>query len=242
MSVSFTRSEIERTITERIRLRAVALGYLPDVMLFQGNLAGYEAARQAIIAGGKEIVDIFGVGSLDNRGEKFYNRIFLNLRQYNNGTVSHWGESSYVETQSVPSPLYSREQVYGSTRSLIYDIRSVCGGVNATEYDRLCLDMIMGSLTTSNVGFYLPVLKPDMTFDNTRRFGIRFAGSNEIKTTAFFERLMSFEVFDVWLDGETSSWDITTPTTGIVPLIEVEGTGGADELPEPNEIIVNSKP
>jgi hypothetical protein len=235
MSDIFTREEIERSITEHIRQRAIALGYLPDVTLFVGNMAGYQAARAAIITGGKELIDIFGIGSADNRGEKTYHRIFLNLRQYNNGSVTHAGDSGYVET----SPgVYDRQVVNASMKTIIYDLRTVTAGVNATEYDRICLDLIMASLTTSSAGYGLPALKADMTFDLNKRMNIRYTGSNEIKGTDFFERQITFEVFDVWLNGSSGSvpWGTSIPTAGILPIDRIIGNGGIEGEP-PQTII-----
>lgn len=222
MANTFTRSEIERTLMDRVRRKLVALGYLPDSVPFflTNNPAGYLAARQAIITSGKELIDVFGIGSEENRGEKFYHRIFLNLRQYNNGLVSHWNNSDYKET----SPgVFERQTVTGSTRSILYDIRSVT--MNA-EYDRICTDAIMGGLTTSFAGFGLPVTNADYTIDNNRVFLVRYKGSQEIKTPKFFERLYTYEVLDVWLDGENYSWDTIVPTTNIPPLSRIIADGG----------------
>lgn len=232
---SFSRREIEQTIINLIRERAVAEGYLPDERAY-ATRGDYEAARAAIIAGGKELVDVFGVGANSMRGEKKYHRIWLNMRQYNPGAVSHWGESGYIQTNDAPVE-YAREQVFGSQKTIIYDIRAAVEGLNATEYSRICLDLIMGGLTTSTVGIYIPVLKPDFTYDTDRRFLLRYTGAQEIKGPKFFEHLMTFEVVDVWLDSDTgTSWDTSFPTTGIVPLTTVQVEGGIDGEP-PQTII-----
>lgn len=239
-TVSFTREEIDRTITELLRKRTVAGGYLPDVLSFPSNMPAYEAARAAIITGGNQLIDVFGVGSNYNRGEKNYNRIFVNLRQYNNGTVSHAGESDYVQTQSGPT-LYQRELVYASTKNIIYDIRTVCSGKEATKYDRICTDIVFGALTTSSSCVGIPVLKPDFTFDYNRMFFIRYLGTNAVNIADFLERQIAFEVVDVWLDGDIGPWGVTVPTTNIPPINRIIGSGGAEEVPPPSEIIVDSQ-
>lgn len=233
---TFSRREIEQTIINLIRERAVVEGYLPDERAF-ATANDYKAARQAIIAGGKELIDVFGVGAASMRGEKKYHRIWLNMRQYNNGSFGHWSESGYIQTGTNPD-VFAREQVFGSTKTIIYDIRASVEGLNATEYSRICLDLVMGALTTSAVGIYIPVLKPDFTYDVDRRFLLRYTGAQEIKTTKFLEHLMTFEVVDVWLDSDTgTSWDTNYPTTGIVPLERVIGEGGIEG--EPPETIID---
>lgn len=240
-TVTFTREEIDRTITELLRRRTVLGGYLPDVLLFAGNMPGYELARTAIVTGGKQLIDVFGVGSNYNRGEKNYHRIFVNMRQYNNGSVHHAGESSYRQTQTLPVPLYQREVVYASTKNILYDIRTVCSGTDATKYDRICTDIAFGALTTSGACVAIPVLKPDMTFDSSRTFLIRYLGTNAVFVGDFLERQITFEVVDVWLTGEISPWGVTVPTTNIPPLTHIIGTGGPESDPPPTEIIVDSQ-
>lgn len=218
---TFTRAEIERSIMDCIRRRLVAMGFLPDAVPYflSNDNAGYLAARQTILSGGKQLIDVFGIGSEDDRGEKFYNRIFMNLRQYNNGLVSHWNNSSY---EDIGGGLYERRTVFGSTRSILYDIRSV---TMSAEYDRICTDAIMGGLTTSFAGYAIRVTGADYSIDPNRFFLIRYKGSQEIKTPKFFERLYTYEVLDVWLDGEVS-WDTFAPTTNIPPISRIIGTGG----------------
>ena len=146
---TFTRQEIEETLTNLIRQRAVDLGYLPDVTQFVGNPAGYKAARQAIIDSGKEIIDVFGIGSADERGEKKYHRITLNLRQYNNGSITHYGDSIY---QDDGNGNFNRVEGFASSRNILYDLRSSVSGPNATEYDRICLDLVMSALGPITTG------------------------------------------------------------------------------------------
>lgn len=233
--VTFTRAEIERTIMDMVRRKVVQMGFLPDSVPFYlaNDEAGYLAARQAIIAGGKQLIDIFGIGSEENRGEKFFNRIFMNLRQYNNGLTSHWNNSSYEDISPLQDgSLFERQTVFGSTRSILYDIRSVT--MNA-EYDRVCTDAIMGGLTTSFAGYGVKVVNSDYTIDNSRFFLLRYKGSQEIKTPKFFERLYTYEVLDVWLDGENYSWDTFVPTTNIPPLTRIISEGGPND--DDNQIL-----
>lgn len=239
-AATFTRQEVEHTIIELIRRKVVEVGHLPDVRAFAGNLAGYVAARQAQVAGGKDLIDVFGIGSNKTRGEKFYHRIFLNLRQYNNGTVSHWSDSDYIDTQSGAAGNFDRNAVYGSTTDILYDIRSVVNsetGDGIADIDRLCFEIVFAALTKSMVGIYLPVWDESLgDFDPSRRFLIQYQGAQEIKVG--LERLMTFLVHDVWLDGEFLSLDTTPETLNIPPLTQVLGDGIIGDEPPTNIIDV----
>jgi len=214
---SVARQEIENTLEWFIRTRCVAMGYLADVTLYQpsnpANKAAYKAANQAIVTSGREIIMPFGVSSPERREEVKCNKIFINLRQINPGTVSLWGDTIDPST-SLPGT-WERRFRATSTSTVIYDIRSV---TESAEYDRLCTQAIMQGITASRVGQGFPIVLPNGTIDNTRYIQVRLVNATDIKTPKFLERLYTFEVLDVYLDD----WGYTPTDTGIVPIIEVE--------------------
>lgn len=64
-------SDVNRGLEERLRLAAVAAGYLPDKLLYMpSDAAGYETAKQAIRDAGRPVVEIYGPGSNPNRDVK----------------------------------------------------------------------------------------------------------------------------------------------------------------------------
>ena len=195
----YSREQIEQTLTERMRDAVVNLGLLPDVRLFlPANEAGYIAARQAIITGGNEIIDVFGIGSAEVRGEKAINKIFMNLRQFTTGSVAH--SDLFTESYDDNGTTKFREvQVNGSTMNMILDVRSV---VKSTKYDRYCTEAIMRGMTQSIQGIFVPIL--DSNGDPTEdTFLLKFVSSQEIKGKDFFERLYTFEAQDIWI----GNWD-----------------------------------
>ena len=227
MAFTVSREEIERTIFEFIRLRLVAMGFLADVAAYQpsnpANKAAYEAALQAIRTGGDEVIDLYGVGSNEKRGEKRVNKLFINLRQSNPGSVSVWGES--LDPNSGNPNVYERRFFSSSTSDLILDVRSVC---DKTEYDRICTQAVMQGITASRTGQALPVVLNDGTQDGTRYILVRFVNSTDIRTPQFLERLYTFEVIDVWLDD----WGYVPYITGIPQLTEATANAVVnDETP-----------
>lgn len=210
-----SREEIERTLFEFIRLRLVAMGYLADVSAYQppsgANQTAYEAALQAIRAGGKEVIEPYGIGGNEKRGEKRVNKIWINLRQLNTGSVSLWGES--LDPNSGNPLVFDRTFFASSTSNCIYDIRSSC---DKSEYDRICTQAILQGLTASRVGQAFPIVRNDGTQDGTRWILVRLINSTDIRQPQFFERLYTFEVQDVWLDA----WGYVPYITGIPQMTE----------------------
>lgn len=75
-SYKIKQSELDNGIFELLRLEAVSRGFLPDFAAL-GSQSAYEAAKPGIRAGGKQIVEVFNVGSWKSRGEKNINNIIL---------------------------------------------------------------------------------------------------------------------------------------------------------------------
>lgn len=223
LGYTISRKEIERTIMENIRTRVVAMGYLADVALYQPptvpNQTAYTAANQAIVTAGKQVIEVFGVGSNEARGEKRVNKIFINLRQINPGSISHWGES--LDPSVLPNT-WQRSFVATSSSNLVYDIRTV---TKTTEYDRICTQALMNGVTSSRTAQGLAVILDNGTADTSRYVMVRLVNSTDIRNDQFIERLYTFEVIDAWID----SWEVVPYQNDIVPIIEVEQDGEIDE-------------
>lgn len=208
----------------RILDRIVAGGYnvYPEAY---ATIPDLEAARQAIIAGGDQIIDVFGVASGKKRQEKSVNRIVINLRKTDLGSVAYSGDSYYRQTNVAPNK-YERVKVDGGTFRLTYDVRTVTESV---EYDRICFDAIIGGLT--NHRRYLSAMDRDtITYNDERTFLIEHKGDTDVKGMRYFERIYTFEVIDVYI----GSYDETVVTTDIPELTEITADGivqkdGVDE-------------
>lgn len=236
MGVQVARQQIEQTILEQLRLSSVNLGYLPDVNSFlpktPASQASYEAARNAIVGGGKEVVEPTGVTSSKRRGELKANNLFINMRQINPGSVDLWGDYTQQVTQSPDT--YQKSFIATSCHRILYDIRTV---VKSVKYDRLLTQVILQGLTASHRGRALNIWVADPTdpnnnpptLDTTRFFWVRFVTQQEIKTRPFFERLYTFEIVDVWIDD----WEPLPYIENIVSLQQIDVDGveeGKEEL------------
>lgn len=75
--MKFKQSEISDGIFEVIRKAVVAAGYLPD-FVSAGSSSAYQTAKGAIISSGKEVIEVFNVGSYKSKGEDMNNNIIIN--------------------------------------------------------------------------------------------------------------------------------------------------------------------
>lgn len=216
MSYGVTREEIERTIYRNLVEIAANNGYAVDTLGKTKPVV--EAERAAVKSAKGGIVDLFSIGTTQQRGLKGNNGIYVNLRQFNAGSVAHWEDTEIRQDPNDPN-IYSQVQVTEGMRNLLYDVRSVTSG---SQFDRVCGDIIYGGLCQTFVGRYIPVVLDDyVTRDPERRILVQFSGSQEIKSSDFLERLYTFTVMDVWLKGEFGFFGDTTVYNGIVPLTKV---------------------
>lgn len=219
MAKIFTYEEIERTLYLKMLRLATSMGYAVDITQYQprngANETAYLTARQDVLDAGNELIDVFNISEADSRGEKLVNRIVINLRSIDPGSVYHSGETYYDE---VSPNHYDTKTVEGGLQVLRYDIRSV---TKSAKYDRICRQIILGALTNSKAT--ISTVKDDYTFDTNKNFLIQHIGSTDVNQTDFLERLYTFDVTDVWID----EFDTSTIETGIVPLQTVTGYGVA---------------
>lgn len=214
------RRGIEQTILERIRLWLVAAGYLPDINSFLPKTpiteVAYQAAITAQIAGGKQIIEPFGVSSGDKRDEKRMHKILINFRNSTNGTIHLNGDR--LEPSGVPNE-YQRVHYSTSSKNLIYDIRTVTDSV---EYDRILTQAIMESLTSSGVGTpYHPILADGSGYDPDHYFWLKFITSTDVKTPPFFERIYTYGINNIFIDD----WGYAPYQTQIPIITKIEGYG-----------------
>ena len=140
-----TLETLDRTIFEFIRLAVVESGYLPDWRSYSGTNSekqlAYNNDKQTIRDSGKEIIEVFGVGTGEDRYRDDYNRIVIDRASIDMGvgmggfTYTSDG-NSFIKTEN-PSNL---SDVY-------YEIRTYSG---STKYDRILLELLM-----SKIGFNL---------------------------------------------------------------------------------------
>jgi hypothetical protein len=144
---------IDFSLYEHLRRRLVELGYLPDVSVFDPeDVAGYEAAKAAIVASGREVVEVFPVGFSRTRGEMQTHRIVINRADRLPGNVGYGQNREFVPQYDADGNLvgYNAYDSAGTSEQLQYEFRLVSQGENQPFYDRLMSDLVL--TVFSNLG------------------------------------------------------------------------------------------
>lgn len=189
----FTVEEIDRAVYNRLRESAVAFGNLPDVLLYQTDPSGYAAARQSK---GRGLVDVFGVGAADSKGEKTVNRIVVSRQRRSFGEIGGWPAKELVVTS--PTTWLSRD-LPDTTVNFEYYIRSI---TNSAEYDRVLFDIIYRAFGTRRVVYSY---SPDLQQRSEKYFLGVLEDDLLLSDDDYKERLYRFRIYDIWLDS--GAWE-----------------------------------
>jgi hypothetical protein len=116
-----TQQEIERSIFEALRLKALSLGVTPDITTYPDTSVGYNAyllALKAIEASKGYALEIFGNSSILAKGQVRTPRIVID-----------WGGYIPNDIGNSPVPVFT-ENIGGSFDKNIYDMSSDKGFIN----------------------------------------------------------------------------------------------------------------
>jgi hypothetical protein len=195
--------DIDRTIYENLRQKAVEVGYLPDILSYPTTMQGKEdwlSARQLIEEDKGFIVDIFGVGASIDRGELVTCRMIVQRLDARNGSVT----SSEYE----PSNGGFRKVVTKYSRDITYEIRVIS---RIAEQEQLMNDIIEAAFPGTskylivNSGRHLP---------NTG-FTIKRNSDYNVGVYDHIERRYTYSVQDVFIDSSDNGSVTIVPITTI---------------------------
>lgn len=136
-----TLQTIDRTVFELIRLRLVALGYLPDWSVIAGTPEErnviYAQQKSNIVSGGSKVIEIFGVGAgLSKNGLKVP-LITINRKRITPGSIGTYGLSKIIKTDTG----YRKTAYLSNTSNIEFEVRSLTG---TTRYERIITDIMFG--------------------------------------------------------------------------------------------------
>lgn len=121
----FSLDQIDRGIFEALRKKAVAQGYLPDIVVANTKPL-YDAALQAIRNTGKQPISIYGVGSWKAKREKKYNDIIVRRTARGLSSIGYQGEVYYEEDGAGK---FRKKRTPSETAQLTYTVTIVCDDV-----------------------------------------------------------------------------------------------------------------
>ena len=201
-------ADIDRTIKTVIQLQVNSAGYYLDVTPYQTMNNGatqfpidLEALRQSLpqaVDAEKQLIYVQGVGSAKARGEKRSAQITIDRKKRESGEI---GADINIFEKNLDAT-YKKYKLPANAITVTYEIRIAC---NLVEYDRIMFSCVSKALGTRRV------LQCQSGRTGTENLTFRIDKVNEYDATNFdfIERVMQFEVRDVFLDEyvETS----TTP-------------------------------
>ena len=207
----FTFAQIDRAFEIALRKTIVGLGYYPDPVAFIGNPVGYQAAKQAIIDSGKQLIEVYGVGHLRDRGQLKQNNIIIDRVRVGKGSIGFsqpFFHEAYVDAQG--KNMFRKVQVGEGTKSMTYEIRFVAYN---TEYDRLINEIV--DATFDNRA-YVNGINPDLSKTADKFLVTQDSDQVDLSGDSFIERLWRYNVEDVILKQNQ------TITERISPILEMQ--------------------
>lgn len=194
--MKFTEGQIEHGIFEAIRKKIVSMGYYPDIVPLlalpddQFKVA-LEAAKNAIIAQGKELIEVFGLGDIQDRDELHNNSIIIRRDDFAPGNLGFYLTESFEERTDGDFNNYSNPS---GTVTLQYQISYI---TNSAKYDRLIHSAIINSLGAKTK--YLPGVNDDGS-EMDRLYRVKYVMTLDKSSSDFIERALRYNVVDVLIE------------------------------------------
>ena len=181
--------ECDNAIFEAMRLRLVALGYLPDFVA-AGSSDAYNTAKAAIITGGKRIIEVISTGSWQSKGEKNNNNIII-VR----GTPkpAQLGKGQGFVYDDIGGGVFNKYKESDTLFTIPYQISF---STDTQEYADIIEDVIRFCFSSRA---YLTGMKDDETASNN--FWFIQTGQFDTSGVDFIEHGFSFEARDIDLIG-----------------------------------------
>lgn len=205
----FTYDELDRTLFEYIRKRIVEIGYLPDVTLY-ANATLYDAAKVSLrnAKPQKQLIDIFGVGSADDRDELTSNKITINRTTENSGNLGGGG-FEYIDLGNNSG--FTKQYIPESSTDITYEIR--LNAIN-TYHERIMSDALNKVFGKTR---FLKVVNPDGTINPNKAFEIVFLNKIDTSAMSFLMKTITLRTAGVFLSADSNIIDAP-----IVPLNTIE--------------------
>lgn len=210
--MKLTLKQIENGISEVIRLRIVANGYLPDVTAYATD-ALYQAARDVIIASGKSIIECFAGGSYISNQDVKSNDIIISRYGKDPAATGTIPTLQYEKVDGQPE--YTKNKSPEGFFDITYKITYICYNENDAD---IIETIIHESLGTRRV---LNALNDDASIAGTFRFEYR--NFIELNSKDYIERVFYYETTNIDLLGdeafnnvpEMSDFEFDPDPTGI---------------------------
>ncbi|RUP41616.1 MAG: hypothetical protein EKK63_05005 [Acinetobacter sp.] len=189
--MKFTKDEIANAFFEKLRLKAVELGYLPDFPTF-ANVNDYNNAKKAIVIGGKQIIEIFNIGSSASYGEKNTNNISIVFQDREPAKMGVGKAVEYVQDGAGYKKYTSPDLRYNLMFKITFS-------TTTEKYASIIEDIIYSCF--GGRGYMLGV-KDDAT-STTEGFDYNINGYSDTSDENYIERSIHYKAINLDLTGWT---------------------------------------
>ena len=219
--------EVDRAIYEAIRLKVVAGGYLPDIVI-TGTGDAYNTAKENLKATlpDKELIEIFGVGSMENKGQLRSSRITIDRTKEAEGDLGGFPSTKFESYDDAGTKKFKKLLYPSGNYDLEYDVRVIC---ISTRYERLMSNFVRTALKKRG---YL-----DAIGDNGASIGeqifIEMIGMSDMSNEDFIEKVYKIRVNGVWLEEfEELSTNIPELKEIVPSFVIANNSANLEELSE----------
>lgn len=213
-------AEIDRGVFHAIRKQIVLAGYLPDILSFQPssgpNKTAFQAAKDAIIGSGKELIEIYGVGDNGHRDSLVKNKIIIDRDIPRIADVGFFGNVQFIPNgdPSNPATTFTRTNTPAFTYKIDYNVTYIC---TSTKYDRILEAMIRKALFKT---YLKPYDEDGIVINDIFNFLPQSNPMNMIDEK-FIERMYKFMAGEVLLDeNEIDESRTSIIVQAINPILE----------------------
>lgn len=217
---------LQNGLFEALRLLCVSKGYFPDIVPFlpTSNYSGFNAAKQAIITGGNQLIETFNVGNYSSREEAHTNDLIVDMIAI---------EAAATGTKSIP--VYTENETTGKFDKVItadskYDVLFQITYICYTEEYASIIERIL----TEAFG----IRKFIYPYDNdgtelTEGFHLHRVQSFDTSGTEFIERGYRYQAVNIDLEEDQVQAAVAKLTDFSVDFADLEGVNNLTPEEQP---------
>jgi hypothetical protein len=210
---TYTHEELDATVFHHIWRAVVDAGYLPDKLL-AATATDYKNAKDALrssLPNPKQLIEVFGVGTGESRGEKKSARITINRRGSDRGSLGGAPAFGFEAYDDGGETKYRKKRYPAFSENVTYDIRLIADN---THYERIMQGIILSSLGRREYLYVSDVENDGMLLNDALL--VEFMNEVDVSAPDMHERLLQYRITDVWLD------QMQTVKEGIPPMNTVD--------------------
>jgi len=190
--MKLTLKQIEQGISEAIRLRIVANGYLPDVTAYATDTL-YQTARNALKTAGKQIIECFIGGSYKSNEELKSNDVIISRYAKDPAATGTLPTLQYLKVTGEPE--YTKKKTPEGFFDITYKVTYICYDENYADIIEKILHEALGTRRVLNA------LNDNGTVAGS--FNLQYRNYTDLSGSDFIERAYYFQTTNIDLIGDT---------------------------------------